>query len=70
MKQYTKTEIKKLNSYQVSGVPNTNLCRMTLYNYSNEEPVETDAVFIELTQNNIRYMIKSLEAFLKPEEEA
>lgn len=68
MKRYTATEIKELNSFSISGDPNANICKLNLYNRGDDN-VETDYVFIELTQKDIRSMIKCLEGFLKPEME-
>lgn len=69
MKHYTATEIKKLNSFSFSGNTNTNICRLSLYNWDDETEMETDSVVIELTQKDIRDMIKCLNEFLKPEVE-
>lgn len=69
MKYYTATELKEMNSYNIGGNPSTNTCTMTLYNRNEEEQIETDAVFIELTQKDINLLIRCLEMYLKPEEE-
>ena len=69
MKHYTATEIKELNSFSIMGDPNTNICTMTLYNWDDDTEMETDSVFIELTQKDIRAMVRCLEAYLKPEVE-
>lgn len=69
MKHYTATEIKELNTFSVSGNTHTNICTLNLFNWDDETEMETDSVFIELTQKKARDLIKCLEVFLKPEME-
>lgn len=68
MKHYTATEIKELNTFNVSGNLHTNVCKLNMFNLD-ENNIESDSVFIELTQNRLRTLIKMLEAYVKPEEE-
>lgn len=67
MKNYTCTEIKNLHEFSVGGNIYENMCYLSLFN-EDDNGVETDTVVIELTQKDIRSLIKSLETFLKPEE--
>jgi hypothetical protein len=69
MKHYTATEIKKLNGFSVSGNLNTNVCTLRLFDWDDETEMETDSVFIELTQKRLRTLIKMLETYVKPEAE-
>ena len=66
-KQYTSTEIKELHEFSVGGNIYENICWLSLFN-EDDYGVETDTVVIELTQKDIRSLIKSLETFLRPEE--
>lgn len=68
MKHYTATEIKKLNTFSTSGNFYENTCRLNLFNWDDETEMETDSVYIELTQKDIRNLIKCLQIHLKPEE--
>ena len=67
MKHYTATEIKHLNRFSFGGNIYENICWLTLFN-EDENGVESDTVVIELTQKDIRNMIKCLEYHLKPED--
>lgn len=68
MKHYTATEIKELHHFSVGGNIYENLCHLSLYN-EDEQGIESDTVVIELTQKDIRSLIKCLGLYLKPEEE-
>lgn len=69
MKHYTATEIKKLNAFSISGNFYENTCVLNLYNWDDDTEIESDSVYIELTQKDIRSLIKCLSLHLKPEEE-
>ena len=70
MKHYTATEIKKLNTFSISGNFYENTCVLNLYNWDDDTEIESDSVYIELTQKDIRSLIKCLSLHLKPEEES
>lgn len=66
MEGYTFTKIKNLTDFATGGNIYENTCWLSLYNVD-ENGNEIDTVVIELTQKDIRSLIKSLETFLKPE---
>lgn len=68
-KMYTATEIKQLNTFSVGGNFHENVCHLSLFNWDDETEMETDSVYIELTQRELKGLIKCLQRFVKPEEE-